>query len=119
MKKPSQAQTASMEKIAKELFAKHGITESAISRVNPFLQAFIVPNSQGKANIRSFANELFHKLGILMAEDSMDFGMASRYCALDEDADRGCCLVIFNHPAIFDYPEDSPEGMCAYGEMNV
>lgn len=119
MKKPTQKQMASLDKTARDLFAAHKITEADISRVNPFLQAFVIPISQGKTKIKSFANDLFHKLGILMKTDSLDFGMANHYCGLDLDEGRGCCLVIFNHPAIYDYPEDSPEGRCAYGVVKV
>lgn len=117
MKKPSKRQMAYLEQVVKELLDFHGITEAGFSPANPFLQALLIPTTQGKAKVKAFANDLFYKLGLRLLKDVFSFGMANRYCALDEDKVHGCYLVIFNHPAIFDYPEDSPEGMCAHGEM--
>ena len=66
--------------------------------------------------MKAFANDLFHALHVLLDEETMDVEQANHYCAIDADTKMGNYLVIFNHPAIFDYPTDSPEGRCAYGE---
>ena len=115
MKEPTNVQIAFLDKTARDLFAKHGITTAELSRVNPFLQAFIIPIAVGEAKVKAFANDLFHSLNILPDGETMAVAEANHYCALDVDNEQGSYLVIFNHPAIFEYPEDSPEGGCAYG----
>ena len=99
-----------------ELLVKHEIPSADRSQANPFLFAFIIPMTCQKSRVKAFANDLFHALHVLPEEESMDVAQANHYCAFDADREKGCYLVIFNHPAIFDYSEDSPEGRCAYGE---
>ena len=115
MKKPTNVQMSFLDKTARDLFAKHGITTAEFSRVNPFLQVFIIPTVVGEAKVKAFANDLFHSLNVLPDDETIAVAEANHYCALDVDNEQGCYLVVFNHPAIFDYPEDSPEGGCAYG----
>ena len=116
MKKPTQKQMAVVANAARDMLAKHNITSADSSQANPFLLALIIPMSVGKAKIKAFANDLFHSLKVLPENMTMNIGEANQYCALDADEEHGGYLVIFNHPAIFDYPEGSPEGRCAYGE---
>ena len=116
MNKPTNVQMAFLDKIARDVASQHGITSAELSRVNPYLQALLVPMSAEEGVVKALANDLFHALRVLPNDDIMSFGEANQYCALDVDEENGCYLVIFNNPAIFDYPEDSPEGRCAYGE---
>ena len=115
MKKLTQKQMAFIANVAQDLLAKHRITTADSSQTNPFLLALIIPMSVGEERIKAFANDLFHSLKVLPEDDTMNVAEANHYCALDADEGHGCYLVIFNPPAIFDYPEDSPEGRCAYG----
>ena len=115
MNKPTNVQMAFVDKIARDVASQHGITSAELSRVNPYLQALLVPMSVEEGVVKAFANDLFHALRVLPNDDIMSFGEANQYCALDVDEEHGCYLVIFNNPAIFDYPEDSPEGRCTYG----
>lgn len=114
--KPTNVQMAFLNKIARDILTRHGIKRAEISRANPFLQALLIPLSVGEATIRAFANDLFHALNLLPDDETISVAKANHYCALGTDTEGGNYLVIFNHPAIFDYPEDSPEGRCAYGE---
>ena len=116
LKKPTNVQMAFLDKIAIDLLTQHGIETAEVSRVNPFLQALLIPLSVSETEMRAFANDLFHAFKLLPDDDNLNFAEATPYCGLDIDEDRGYYLVIFNHPLIFDYPEDSPEGRCAYGE---
>lgn len=115
MNEPTQKQMAFVENVANNLLAKHKITTADWSQTNPYLLALIIPMSIGEAKVKAFANDLFHTLNVLSKKYSMSVAEANNYCAFDADDVNGCYLVIFNHPAIFDYPEDSPEGRCAYG----
>lgn len=119
MNEPTQKQMAVVAKIAQRLLAKHSITTAYSSQTNPYLLALIIPMSAGEAKVVRFANELFHELKVLPMTMRMKVSEANRYCALDVDTKNGGYLVIFNHPAIFDYPEDSLEGRCAYGEWKT
>ena len=116
LKKPTNAQMAILDKIAIDLLTQHGIKTAEVSRVNPFLQALLIPLTVGDAKIEAFANDLFHALNLLHGDEVLSIYEATDYCGLDVDKVEGHYLVIFNHPAIFNYPEDSPEGHCAYGE---
>jgi hypothetical protein len=102
--------------VTQTLLSEHKIITADSSQANPFLFALMIPISCGEVLVKAFANDLFHALNILPIDDTMNIKEANHYCALDVDEGRGVYLVIFNHPAIFDYPEDSPEGRCAYGE---
>ena len=113
---PTNVQMLFLNKVSMDLLSRYAITNAELSCVNPFLQAFIIPMSSGASKVKAFANDLFHALNILPIDDTMDIKESNHYCALDVDEGKGVYLVIFNHPAIFDYPEDSPEGRCAYGE---
>ena len=116
LEKPTNVQMAFLDKIAIDLLTQHGIKSAEVSRANPFLQALLIPLSVTEAVVRAFANDLFHALKLLPDDDNLNLAEATPYCGLDIDEGRGYYLVIFNHPLIFDYPEDSPEGRCAYGE---
>jgi len=118
MEKPTNVQMAFLDRITRNLLLQHGIKTVEVSRVNPFLQALLIPLSVEEAVVKAFANDLFHALRVLPNDDVMNVGEANHYSALNVDKTQGVYLVIFNHPAIFDYPEDSPEGHCAYGELN-
>ena len=118
MNTPTHVQIAFLDKIVRDAASRHGITTAELSRANPFLQALLVPVSVEESVVKDFANDLFHSLRVLADEDNMNVGESNHYCAIDVDTEHGCYLVIFNHPAIFDYPEDSPEGKCAYGAWN-
>lgn len=115
MNTPTRVQVAFLDKTVRDIVSRHGLTSAEIARVNPFLQAFIIPMSTEETAVVAFANDLFHALRVLPDYDLINVGEANHYCALDADEEHGSYLVIFNHPAIFDYPEDSPEGECAYG----
>ena len=119
MNAPTSEQMASVFNLARDLLVKHEIPSADRSQANPFLFAFIIPMTCQKSRVKAFANDLFHALHVLPEEESMDVAQANHYCAFDADREKGCYLVIFNHPAIFDYPEDSPEGRCAYGEWRA
>ena len=116
MEKPTNVQMAFLDKITRNLLLQHGIKTVEVSRANPFLQALLIPLSVGERVVKAFANDLFHALKVLPNDNVMNVGKANHYCALGLDEGSGVYLVIFNHPAIFDYLEDSPEGRCAYGE---
>ena len=116
MNVPSSDQMTSVFNLAHELLVKHEITSADRSQANPFLFALIIPMTFQKSHLQAFANDLFHALHVLPNEETMDVEQANHYCAIDADTKMGNYLVIFNHPAIFDYPADSPEGRCAYGE---
>lgn len=115
MGKPNNVEMAFFDRIARDLALRHGITSAKITQVNPFLMAFLIPLDVGEAKVCAFANDLFHALHVLPEEDKINVEEANHYCGLEADRGKGNYLVIFNHPAIFDYPEDSPEGHCAYG----
>ena len=115
MNTPTRVQMAFLDKIARDVVSRHGITAAELSRVNPFLQALLVPMSVEESVVKDFANDLFHALRVLPDDDDMNVGESNYYCALDLDTEHGYYLVIFNHPAIFDYTKDSLEGKCAYG----
>ena len=119
MKEPTQKQMASVVNTANGLLTKHKITTADWSQTNPYLFALIIPMSFGEAKVKTFANDLFHSLNVLSKKYSMNVAEANRYCAFDADEGHGSYLVIFNHPAILDHPEDSPEGRCAYGEWKT
>ena len=118
MNKPTAGQMAAVANVAQTLLAQHKIPSAKTSQANPYLFALMIPTSFDEAVVKAFANDLFHALNILPREEAMDIAEATHYCALDVDMDKGVYLIIFNHPSIFDYPEDSPEGHCAYGEWN-
>ena len=115
MKKPTQKQMAFIANVAQDLLVKHKITTADSSQANPFLLALLIPMSVGVTKVKAFANDLFHSLNVLPENETMNVAEANQYCAIDADEENGCYLVIFNHPAIFDYPENSPEARCAYG----
>lgn len=115
MGKPTNVQMAFFDRIASDLVSRHGITKANLSQANPFLMAFLIPMDVEEAKVCAFANDLFHALHVLPEDGKINIGEANLYCGLDADREMGNYLVIFNHPAIFDYPEDSPEGCCAYG----
>ena len=119
MNVPTSEQVTSIFNLSHDLLIKYEIPSADRSQVNPFLFALIIPMTCQKARVKAFANDLFHALHLLPDEESMDVAQANHYCAFDADREKGCYLVIFNHPAIFDYPEDAPEGRCAYGEWRV
>lgn len=116
MNTPTTGQMAAIASVTQTLLSRHKITTADSSQVNPFLFALIIPISCGETVAKAFANDLFHTLNILPSEETIDIAEATHYCALDVDKAKGVYLVIFNHPLIFDYPEDSQEGHCAYGE---
>ncbi len=116
MKKPTQIQMDVMFDRARKMLESHKIKEVDLSRMNPFLQAFVIPKSEDGRSVKSFANDWFHALGLLLDEDKMEVGMSNRYCSFEDD--EKSYFVFFNHPAILDYPDDSPEGRCAYGVWN-
>ena len=118
MNKPTAGQMAAVASVAQTLLSQYKIPSADISHANPFLFAFIIHASFGETVVKAFANDLFHALNILPREEAMDIAEATHYCALDVDMAKGVYLIIFNHPSIFDYPEDSPEGHCAYGEWD-
>lgn len=114
MKLPTDRQVAAFDKKVQGMLATHKIATADVSRINPYLMVLIMPMSEGVAKIKAFANDLFHSLCLLPAEMLMDISEANNYCAIDADEEHGEFLVFVNNPAIFDYPEDSQEGQCAY-----
>ena len=118
LNKPTAGQMAAVASVAQTVLSQHKIPSAKTSQINPYLFALIIPTSFGEAVVKAFANDLFHALNILPREETMDIAEATHYCALDVDKAKGVYLVIFNHPSIFDYAEDSPERHCAYGEWN-
>ena len=101
--------------ISKGLLSKHGITSAIPARPNPFLFSLLIPKAEGRDCVKAFANELFHILNVIPEDETFDFGESNHYCGLVVDDDHDVYLIFFNHPEIFNYPEDSPAGRCAYG----
>ena len=118
MNTPTEEQLEKVSNIANDLLLKHGITKSEKAHVNPFLLALIIPMAYRESQVTAFANDLFHALHMLPDDVAINAAQESFYCAFGVDEEHGNYLVFFNHPEIFNYPEDSPEGHCAYGELN-
>lgn len=115
--KPTAEQIASVANIVRNLLSKHKIESVDSSQANPYLLALIIPMSNDESRVKAFANDLFHELKMIPDDATLNVAESNHFCAFESDTERGNYLVIFNHPAIFDYPEDSPEGRCAYGML--
>ena len=119
MQVPTKRQMNILHDTAWELLESHKIKKADISQINPFLQALVIPKSEGEKRIKAFANDLFHTLGLLLDDGELDVGMSNRYCSFDVNDEHELYYIFFNHPAILGYSEDSFEGRCAYGAWNL
>ena len=100
MRVPKRVNWKREDDIFAKLLRKHNVERVDGSAVSPYCVRAEIPFSNDEDVVRNFANELFHEVGALDADDDIDFGEMTDYCRLDKDDEDGCYYVAFNHHTI-------------------
>ena len=89
-------------KVFSQMLARHGIKKFSVEMANPYCAEVSIPLVSDREDVRDFANDLFHELGLLAGDVDLEFGQQTDCCVLDiNDAVRSY-LVVLNHHDIKD-----------------
>ena len=109
MREPTDKEAAFVRETLKSVLARNGIEQWNGDMLNPYLLDVMVPVSVGAAKAAKAFNELFHELGVLPEETTLELAEGRDYCASCMNEDGKTYSAIFNVPFAKDFKEGDEE----------
>ena len=88
-----------MAEIVSEVFIQnHRLMPEGMDNIDDYLYFMEMKEGVDVDVLVDASNELFHRIGVLPADRSLELNEELEYCSVHQNEHSGKCFVLFNHP---------------------